>query len=61
MAKATRPTLTDVLLKKGLLGKKDAEKARETSRNRVAERIQFLDLEGYSPIIGSSAEAHPPE
>lgn len=33
MAKATRPTLTDVLLKKGLLGKKDAEKARENHRS----------------------------
>ena len=33
MAKATRPTLIDVLLKKGLLGKKDAEKARENHRS----------------------------
>lgn len=33
MAKATRPTLTDVLLKKGLLGEKDAEKARENHRS----------------------------
>ncbi len=33
MAKATRPTLTDVLLKKGLLGEKDAEKARKNHGN----------------------------
>ena len=33
MAKTTRPTLIDVLLKKGLLGKKDAEKARENHRS----------------------------
>jgi len=33
MAEVTRPTLTDVLLKKGLLGKKDAEKARENHRS----------------------------